>query len=159
MVRYRAKLSNLRTGLKAQVLAVMAKNGVLPNLGNMWGPGGAAQLDRLELPDAYTNRLEVLRDLIAVYDREITSLDRDIHLALRHHRGYQAIQAIPGWGEYSPRCSWAEIGDVTRFRSAEALCSWAGLTPQHRESDTMNRPGFGRDSGGWVYATSSASFL
>jgi transposase len=29
----------------------------------------------------------------------------------------------------------AEIGDVTRFRSAEALCSWAGLTPRHRESD------------------------
>jgi transposase len=30
----------------------------------------------------------------------------------------------------------AEIGDVTRFRSAAALCSWAGLTPRHRESDT-----------------------
>ncbi len=30
----------------------------------------------------------------------------------------------------------AEIGDVGRFRSAQALCSWAGLTPRHRESDT-----------------------
>jgi transposase len=30
----------------------------------------------------------------------------------------------------------AEIGDVARFRSAEALCSWAGLVPRHRESDT-----------------------
>jgi transposase len=29
----------------------------------------------------------------------------------------------------------AEIGDISRFRSAEALCSWAGLTPRHRESD------------------------
>lgn len=136
MVRFRAKLSNLRTGLKAQVHAVMAKNGVLPDLGNMWGPGGAAQLDGLELPDAYTNRLEVLRDLIAVYDREITTLDRDIHLALRHHRGYQAIQTIHGVGRVFAAVFVAEIGDVTRFRSAEALCSWAGLTPQHRESDT-----------------------
>ena len=25
---------------------------------------------------------------------------------------------------------------MLRFRSAEALCSWAGLTPLHRESDT-----------------------
>ena len=141
MVRFRAKLSNLRTGLKAQVHAVMAKNGVLPDLGNMWGPGGAAQLDALELPDAYTNRLEVLRDLIAVYDREITSLDRDIHLALRHHRGYQAIQAIHGVGRVFAAVFVAEIGDVTRFRSAEALCSWAGLTPQHRESDTKVAPG------------------
>jgi transposase len=30
----------------------------------------------------------------------------------------------------------AEIGDVHRFARAEQLCSWAGLTPRHRESDT-----------------------
>ena len=35
----------------------------------------------------------------------------------------------------------AEIGDVSRFRSAPALCSWAGLTPKHRESDTTVRRG------------------
>ena len=29
----------------------------------------------------------------------------------------------------------AEIGDVTRFPDARHLCSWAGLTPSHRESD------------------------
>ena len=29
----------------------------------------------------------------------------------------------------------AEIGDVHRFESPQALCSWAGLTPVHRESD------------------------
>ena len=29
----------------------------------------------------------------------------------------------------------AEIGDVSRFDSPEKLCSWAGLTPKHRESD------------------------
>jgi transposase len=30
----------------------------------------------------------------------------------------------------------AEIGDVTRFGRPEQLCSWAGLTPRHHESDT-----------------------
>jgi transposase len=30
----------------------------------------------------------------------------------------------------------AEIGEVHRFTSARHLCSWAGLTPKHRESDT-----------------------
>ena len=34
----------------------------------------------------------------------------------------------------------AEIGDVHRFADAR-LCSWAGLTPQHRESDTVVRRG------------------
>jgi transposase len=36
----------------------------------------------------------------------------------------------------------AEIGDVARLRSAQALCSWAGLTPRHRESDITVRRGW-----------------
>jgi transposase len=35
----------------------------------------------------------------------------------------------------------AEIGDVDRFAGAPPLCSWAGLTPRHRESDTTVRRG------------------
>jgi transposase len=29
----------------------------------------------------------------------------------------------------------AEVGDITRFKRPEQLCSWAGLTPRHRKSD------------------------
>jgi transposase len=136
MVRFRAKLSNLRSGLKAQVHAVLAKNGVLPARGDMWGVGGAAQLDALELATGSANRIEVLRDLVSVYDREITTLDRDIHLRLRNQRGDDAIQAISGVGRVFAAVFVVEIGDIGRFRSAEALCAWAGLTPIHRESDT-----------------------
>jgi transposase len=102
----------------------------------MWGVGGAAQFDALELPDAYENRRSVRRDLIGGYEREIGVLDRDIHIALRADRGYQAVQAIYGVRRVFAAVFVAEIGDVSRFRSAEALCSWAGLTPLHRESDT-----------------------
>jgi hypothetical protein len=35
----------------------------------------------------------------------------------------------------------AEIGEVHRFAGAPPLCSWAGLTPRHRESDTSVRRG------------------
>src|SRR5947209_2961456 len=45
LVRFRAKLSNLRTGIKAQAHAVLAKTGVLAARGDMWGPGRAAQFD------------------------------------------------------------------------------------------------------------------
>jgi transposase len=30
----------------------------------------------------------------------------------------------------------AEIGELTRFARPQQLCSWAGMTPRHRESDT-----------------------
>ena len=57
LVRYRHKLMRLRSGLKAQVHAVMGKHGVLPARVDMFGPGGTAQLDALELP-AGSCRLE-----------------------------------------------------------------------------------------------------
>jgi transposase len=136
LVRYRAKLVQLRSGLKSQVHAVMAKEGVLPRLDDMFGPGGNRQLDEMELADAYTVRVESLRDLIEVYDREVTMLERKIHQQLRDDRGYQAIQALNGVGRTIAAIFVAEIGDASRFRSAEALCSWAGLTPRHHESDT-----------------------
>ena len=141
MTRYRHKLSKLRAGLKAQVHAVMGKNGVLPAWTTMWGPAGTAQLDELELPMAYSLRLESLRDLIEIYGREIEILDRRIQMTLKDDRGYKAIQAIHGVGPVLAAVFVAEIGDVTRFRSPDQLASWAGLTPRHRESDTKVRRG------------------
>jgi transposase len=63
-------------------------------------------------------------------------LERKIHELLHGDRGYQAIQALDGVGRTIAAIFVTEIGDITRFRSPEALCSWAGLTPRHRESDT-----------------------
>ncbi len=51
------------------------------------------------------------------------------------HQGYDAIQALNGVGPILGVIFVAEIGDLTRSSSARHLCSWAGLTPSHRESD------------------------
>jgi transposase len=109
---------------------------VLPGTTDLFGVKGNAQLDAMTLGETYTTRVESLRDLIEVYDREVTMLEGDIHRRLRSDRGYRAIQAINGIGPTMAAILVAEIGDVTRFRNAAALCSWAGLTPKHRESDT-----------------------
>jgi transposase len=55
---------------------------------------------------------------------------------LAGHRGYQVIQQLPGIGPVLAAVIVAEIGEVTRFSNAAQLCSWAGLTPRHREPDT-----------------------
>ena len=142
LVRYRAKLVQLRSGLKAQVHAVMAKEGVLPDVVDMFGPAGRKQLDGMALGESYTIRVESLRDLIGIYDREIVMLEHKIHAHLRQDRGYRAVQAINGVGPTIAAIIVAEIGDVTRFPTARHLCSWAGLTPGHRESDVK-----GHDTG------------
>ena len=141
LVRYRAKLVKLRSGLKAQVHAVMAKEGVLPQVSDMFGPAGNRQLDSLELSAPFAHRVSSLRELIAIHDREVTTLERDIHAHLKSHAGYRAVQAINGVGKISAAVLVAEIGDVTRFPTPQHLCSWVGLTPRHHESDTKTRRG------------------
>jgi transposase len=140
-VRYRHKLSRLRAGLKSQVHQVLGKEGVIPEMGVIWGPLGQRWLDELELADAYTNRVGSLRDLIEVYDREIDQADARIHRLLRDDPGYRAIQHISGVGTVLAAVFVAEIGDITRFDSPRRLCSWAGLTPRLRESDAHSYSG------------------
>lgn len=140
LVRYRHGLVDGRSGLKAQVHSVLAKEGVAVAVSDLFGQGGQRLLDTTELADAYLHRVESLRDLIAVYDREIATFDGLIARRLVDHDGYRAIQAIPGVGAVLAAVFVAEIGDVERFSRPQQLCSWAGLTPRHRESDaTVHR--------------------
>ena len=141
LVRYRAKLVALRSGLKAQVHAVMAKNGVLPARVEMFGPGGQAQLDALEVPLNFALRIESLRYLVGLFDQEVVMLEGEIHRQLKDHAGYHAIQSITGVGKTIGAIFVAEIGDISRFSSPQKLCSWAGLTPTHRESDLTKHQG------------------
>jgi len=135
IVRYRAKLVALRTGLKAQVQAVLAKQGVFAPLNHLWGPGGKKFLNDVPLDPGFLHRVESLRDLIAVYDKEVDLLEREIFRWLRDDAGYWAIQQINGVGHTLAAIFVAEIGDISRFPGPQQLCSWAGMTPKHRESD------------------------
>jgi transposase len=141
LVRYRRKLSQLRSGLKAQIHAVLGKEGVIPQLSELWGPAGARWLDDQQLAAAYQDRIVSLRRLIAHYDREVTRLDRQIHSWLRDDVGYHEIQRLDGVGPVFAAVFTAEIGDVSRFKSAKQLCSWVGVTPRHRESDETVKRG------------------
>ena len=135
-VRYRARLVALRSGLKSQVHAVLAKEGVAVPMTDLFGLAGRALLDAVPLAPAFGRRVESLRDLIELYDREVAMLDREIGRSLAGHDGHRAIQRIPGVGPVLGAVFVAEIGDVHRFPGPDHLASWAGLTPRHRESDT-----------------------
>ena len=140
-VRYRAKLTALRTSAKAQIHAVMAKHGYLPELDDMFGPGGQVLLDKMPFEGVYAMRVESLRDLLEIYDRELQMVERKMRAMFKDHAGYHAIQAITGVGPVMAAIFCAEIGDVTRFPTARHLCSWVGLTPSVRDSDEKVRRG------------------
>jgi transposase len=136
LVRHRAKLVDQRSSLKAGVHAVLAKQGLHLQATDLFGVRGRGQLKTAPLDGAFRARVNSLCRLIEAFDFEIETAGRLVTHRLAHDPGYRAIQAIPGVGPTLAAVLVAEIGDVTRFRSARHLCSWAGLTPRHRESDT-----------------------
>ena len=90
---------------------------------------------------AYAQRVISLLELIDDLDAHEARFTARIAAELRGDRGYPAIQALPGVGPTLAAVFVAEIGDVHRFADPAHLCSWAGLTPKHRESDTVVRRG------------------
>jgi transposase len=137
LVRYRAKLVAIRSGLKAQVHAVLAKAGVLIAVSDLFGVAGRKRLAKVPLSTAYAERVRSLLELIDTLDGHEARFAALIAKRLDADRGYQAIQQVPGIGVTLAAVFVAEIGDVGRFTGPAQLCSWAGLTPRHRESDTV----------------------
>jgi transposase len=103
----------------------------------MADPAAGSALATAPLDDAYRLRVNALRRLIDALDFEIEAVGGPQRAALAGHAGYQAVQAIPGVGPVLAAVFVAEIGQVQRFASPARLAFWAGLTPRHRESDTV----------------------
>jgi transposase len=141
LVRHRAKLVALRSGLKAQVHGVLAKQGIGVPVSDLFGVAGQSLLRTVPLDAAYRARLNALVRLIDAYDFEVEAVSNQLRGRLATVVGYQALLALPGIGPVLAAIFYAEIGPVDRFATARHMTSWAGLTPRHRESDTQVRRG------------------
>jgi len=136
LVRHRAKLVHLRSGVRCQVHAVLANYGVPVPFSDLFGVEGAKLLERATLPPAARARLDSLLRVIDVFDVEVDAAAKASAAQLVGHSGYRAVQSLPGVGPILGGVFVAEIGDITRFPGPMQLSSWAGLTPKHHESDT-----------------------
>ena len=106
-------------------------------MSDLFGVTGRERLARVPLGEAYARRVLSLLDLIDVLDTHEARFTATIAEQLRENPGYHAIQALPGVGPVLAAMFVVEVGDVHRFAGPEQLCSWAGLTPKHRESDPV----------------------
>ena len=97
-VRHRAKLVALRSGLKAQVHAVLAKQGVArADVGSVRRRRPAAAR-RAAPRSVYNARVVSLRRLIDALDFEIDIVAKRTAAKLAADAGYRAVQAIDGVG-------------------------------------------------------------
>jgi transposase len=141
LVRHRRQLTKTATAVKAQVRALLAKHGVRLPVSQLEGPTGQELLDLVELPECAAGRLESRRRLMMMLDHEIDLLDVELDKRLKKNTGYRNLLKVKGIGPVLAAIFVVEIGDISRFGTAEQLCCWAGITPRHYESDRTVRRG------------------
>ena len=141
LVRHRQQLVKLSTSLKAGARALLAKHNVKVPARQLEGQTAIAVMDSLDLPGTYATRLAAQRRLMMALAEEIDATELDIATRLKDHPGYRRLLTIGGVGPVLAAVFVAEIGDVSRFKDAAALCCWAGITPRHYESDRTVRRG------------------
>ena len=88
------------------------------------------------ISDEQSTKIDVCKKHQDNLDEHIQSIqDKMYELAKPYEKQINHICTCPGFQRNSAIYTIAEIGiDMTVFKSAKHLCSWAGLTPQNNES-------------------------
>ncbi len=150
-VRLRATLVRQRTRLKNQVHAVLHQQGLRSPVSDLFGSKGRQWLGQVKLPPVARESLNVSLALIDSYGQAIEKQNLQLREKARSDSRARHLLTIPGIGEYSAMLLLAEIGDIARFPSKRALCSYAGLVPRVRESaGKAARSGITRQGSPWL---------
>src|ERR1700728_2593806 len=150
-VRLRATLVRQRTRLKNQVHAVLHQQGRRAPASDLFGHKGRQWLATVKLPAQARESVNVCCRLIEEYGQEIEKQNLQLREKARGDERVRWLLSIPGIREYSALLLLAEIGDIARFTSKQALCSYARLVPRVRESaGKAARGGITRQGSPWL---------
>ena len=129
LLRYRASVVSLRTGLKNKVHAVLTKNGIECSFSNVLGKKSREWLKTLAVRDCYRRELDGYIRLAEVLTTLIQEITMTIKELVSTNAQAQLLMTVPGVSYYSALLILSEIGQIERFPSAKHLCSYAGLVP------------------------------
>jgi transposase len=133
-VRLRTTLVRQRTRLKNQVHAVLHQQGLRSPVTDLFGKRGRGWLSQVKLAASGRETVATCLRMIDHYGEEIQKQNLQLGEKAKPDQRVKWRLTIPGIGECSAMMLLAEIGDIGRFGSKEALCSYAGLVPRVRES-------------------------
>jgi transposase len=143
-LRYRNWLVEQRGRAKNRVHAVLAGYNLTSPVTDLFGRSGREWImevaeEKLRPTSRYV--ITEMLSLIKQMDDQIKKLATEIPLPERLKPKADLLMTMPGIGQLISATILAEIGEISRFNSAKALCNWAGLTPRVHQSDRIVRHG------------------
>ena len=108
---------------------------------NLWSQKGLRRLKRLELSESDRMVLNLkLKDLEGIRVL-LSAVEARMQQVYETWPEAKLVDAVRGIGMVTAVSILAHIGPIERFRDAEALISYAGLAPAHRQSDGTSHHG------------------
>jgi transposase len=141
LTRLRITLGRQRAKAKNQLQAVLHQEGFLKPVADVFGKRGRAWLAELALSPAARVVVEVWLKVVDQLDAAIAEQTGALERLAAEDARARWLETVPGIGAYSAMVILAEIGEIERFPTKQALASYAGLTPSVRESAGKRRRG------------------
>ena len=133
-MRYRIALVRLQTGVKNRVQAILHRLGILHSFSDLFGQGGRAFLEDLDLPEASQAVFSGYLRLLEHLGEEIQKVEQWMRRNLPEDEVVRWLKTIPGIGLILAHVIRAEIGQIERFPSYRHLGSYSGLAPLSDDS-------------------------
>lgn len=135
LVRERSFLIRIRASMKCRLESVVTRKGRHTIKGSLSTKKGTESIIASG-EEEWKRALATITDM-SMYIKE---LDREV---TRHAKAPipTLLMSIPGVGAVTAVSIWAEVGEFSRFSSADKLCAFAGLVPTERSSGGVQRLG------------------
>lgn len=144
LTRTRLVLTGQRTRLKNRLTATLAKWGApASEHSDPYGKRGRAELENhlAQLPEQTRWVSQQLLSQLDFVKLQVQQLEERLEKLVEVTESMQWLQSMPGVGVILAATIALEIGDVSRFPSAEHLASYAGTTPRVHASGGKVRYG------------------
>ena len=144
LLRHREWMVNQRSKAKNRIHAVLAAYNLVSPFTDLFGATGHEYLHEVMKKDIRPAACQVIEDHLALIDHlteRIQIIEKSISLNEKQSHIVNLLRSMPGVGKLISLIILAEVGDISRFRSPKALCSWAGLTPKVHSSDAVVQHG------------------
>jgi len=137
--RYRIRLIWMRCRIKNVVHAILGKLNIEHPFSDLFGKGGRAFLDELELREPYETELRSALRLLDAFDAEVKLMLGEIRVALKADPRAGIVQTAPGIAELTAYLILYEVGPVERFASEKEFASYCCLAPGTWQSAERRR--------------------
>jgi len=134
LVRYRVRIGRMATHLKNRTHDILAREGHKSDFKKPYQKKAMLWIQNLKMNPVNRDELDYTLKLLNELEDKIKELDEKLEKERIKYPEANLLTTIPGIATYSALLILAEVGDFSRFPSADKLAAYSGLVSSTHQS-------------------------